>query len=665
MPLTYANAFGGPAYAKNPAGKGHRTTELPTIEDPREPVRSRSAALDPAGFGPISPSWPQRSSKLGKDYGANWKKTRAPYYAADFDWSFFNAAPPDQQIEGYLRGDEELAFDCLHLAARHFRARLPGVCPRVLVRHTDGTTRNVPMVLDTLVADLDAERLVLVWRGLTPVAEDDLDDVRTLFIACETLADRRPPEEYLAALDAFEADPLERDKAFPAEVKKRIADAQAAAEALIAEQAARPPPPPPPADPFEGLSAKLDEHLKDKLPEERERAAAALARLRGVVAANEASFAGGPKVAPPPQTEEGMMEALAKNLASVKELAASKGVPTDRVDSAMAALERSRAERKAQRAQLEESAKADPRMAAAQPKGEGEPPPPPGPGVNLMGRDFSGRDLRGLDLQGALLRGANLARANLAGANLTRADLGEVDLTEADLTRANLNQANLMGARGPRAVFDGANLSRTIFKNTDLSGASLRGATCEMTLFVETVLTGATLAAARFTRVLFGQANLDGANLSGAVISISTFLRASGRGLNLDRASLVRTTFLESTLPGSSFFAASGEGSSFQAAILDGADFRHAKLRQSQFFKASLDDARLFAADLVGSRFERASLARSDLEKANLMGASFNKAKLSETRFVGANLYDSKFFGATAGARCDFTGANLKLAAWK
>src|SRR5262249_29887440 len=144
---------------------------------------------------PLSPNWPQRNKKLGTDYGSTWKKTRAPYYAADFDGSFFNAAPPDQQIEGYLRGDEELAFDNLHPAESRFRARLPGVCPCVLVRHTDGTTRNVPMVLDTLLADLEAERLALVWRGLTLVAEDDLDDVRTLFIACETLVDRRPPAE--------------------------------------------------------------------------------------------------------------------------------------------------------------------------------------------------------------------------------------------------------------------------------------------------------------------------------------------------------------------------------------------------------------------------------------------------------------------------------------
>ena len=153
MPLTYENAFGGPERAGNPVGKGYKTAELPTVEDPRALIRSRRDTPDPAGFGPISPYWPPRSGKVGTDYGKTWKKTRAPFYAADFDWSYFNAAPADQQLDGYLRGDEELSFEYLHPRAIRFAARLPGIRPRVICRRTDGLTTDVPMNLDTLVAD--------------------------------------------------------------------------------------------------------------------------------------------------------------------------------------------------------------------------------------------------------------------------------------------------------------------------------------------------------------------------------------------------------------------------------------------------------------------------------------------------------------------------------
>ncbi len=60
-------------------------------------------------FEPISPFWPQRRTKVGKEYGKSYQQRRARTMPRDFDWSGFNAAPPDQQTD-YLRGDEEMSF---------------------------------------------------------------------------------------------------------------------------------------------------------------------------------------------------------------------------------------------------------------------------------------------------------------------------------------------------------------------------------------------------------------------------------------------------------------------------------------------------------------------------------------------------------------------------
>ncbi len=98
MPLTWAHAFGGPDLAQNPVGMGAGTPELPNVEYPGARLQSKRDRPQPAGFGPINPAWTPRKEKVGKEYGETWRKKRAPFYAEDFDWSYFNAAPADQQL---------------------------------------------------------------------------------------------------------------------------------------------------------------------------------------------------------------------------------------------------------------------------------------------------------------------------------------------------------------------------------------------------------------------------------------------------------------------------------------------------------------------------------------------------------------------------------------
>jgi len=660
MPITYENAFGGPELPANPVGKGYRTAELPTVEDPAALLRGRRDTPEPASFGPLSPTWPQRSSKLGTDYGKTWKKTRAPFYAADFDWSHFNAAPAEQQLPGYLRGDEPLLFEYLHPKAIRFTAGLPGVRPRVLCRRTDGFTTEVPMNLDTLVADLDGERLVLLWRGLARVNDDQLDDVRTLFVGCEPLAEPKPAKHYLAELEALDADPVGymRDRLVPAETKRKIEEARAAA-AQATEAAPRPDQPPKPKEPVARLEALLGEQSAGATPEQAGQKAALLAKLKAFYQESEgklpglkAQAAADGAVTP---TSAGILAAAATKLSAGKATAAAAGLPTERFEVA----EKQLAEAKEQHDAAEAA------RAAAGPAEAPGAPAAPGPGANLMERDLSGWDLRGADLRGALLRKAKLVRAKLAGANLTGADLGDTDLEGADFTGADLTQAVLSGARAPGATFAEATLARTIFAKTDLTGASLAGARGAMCAFQEATLVGARLPGIRLFKAIFAKARLDAADFGGAELDTCCFLEVSAPGARFDEAHLPTTSFLRSNLTGASFYQASGEGCSWQGSTLDGADFRFGKLRRAQFNKATLDHGKLHAADFRGGRFERASLAEADFSKADLMSVSFNKARLSATNFEGASLHDAKFLGAIASVKCNFTGANLTRAIWE
>jgi hypothetical protein len=157
----------------------------------------------------VSSQWPARQGKTGKNYGKRWEETRAPWVSDDFDWTYYNAAPPDQRLDGYLRGDEVVWFQHLHPKAPRFEVRLPGLRLRALVKRTDGTVHDLTLVLDTLVADTDAGRLELLWRGHCPVTQVDLSDVKIVLIASEPLAEPPTPgAHWLSQLEAFEADPI-------------------------------------------------------------------------------------------------------------------------------------------------------------------------------------------------------------------------------------------------------------------------------------------------------------------------------------------------------------------------------------------------------------------------------------------------------------------------
>jgi hypothetical protein len=118
LPIQWERAFGGCDTAdstffepRNPAGSGvvRRPHDLegkpaPNFEDPRQPITSSKDRPAPCGFGPVAAHWQPRV-KLGGTYDETWKNDRCPLLPADFDPAFFNVAPVDQQLPGYLVGE--------------------------------------------------------------------------------------------------------------------------------------------------------------------------------------------------------------------------------------------------------------------------------------------------------------------------------------------------------------------------------------------------------------------------------------------------------------------------------------------------------------------------------------------------------------------------------
>ncbi len=657
LALGHAQAFGGPGFARNPVGKGFETDELPRVEHPLARIRSRADHPDPAAFGPVNPRWPQRAGKLGTRYGKEWREKRAPFYAEDFDWSYFSAAPPDQQLQGYLRGDEEISFHNLHPEATRFSTRLPGLRVRVFVKGTDGRVREPGMSIDTLFADLDAGLLYLTWRGVCEVGEIDLADVATILVAREALADPRAPADvYRAEIEAFEADPTGLGAAMPEGLL-------AWAEAREKREAGELPPEPPDLS-LDPVSRGLKSSLGPLLPADAlnavQRAMAGVAASGGGLGAP--TVGGGAPPAPlfaplkpgamPPLHLGATMRSVLQRADQVKKDAAARGQTVDDLGGLDAMVNDPRL------AQLDPSYK-PPRL-------DDPPPEEPGPGRSMEGADLSGRDLSGIDLSGANLQSAVLTRANLrgarlAGANLRYAVLYKADLTGADLTGADLTLAQVALARAAGAIFAGANLEQACFEKADLSGAVLERASGEYVQLMRANLTGAKARGASLVASSFEGAILTQADFTEALLSRCMFIEAHARGVRMTRATVVSTSFEKADLREASFALCKGEGSIWMHAKLDDADLQRAWMPRAFFIEATAARCVFVEANLREARFYRATLDGASFTRANLFGVDLRETRVAAATFAGANLYGAQLTGA-AGKGCDFRGANVKTA---
>jgi hypothetical protein len=97
---------------RNPAGSGlakePKTLHgrpAPNFEDPDKPIGSFLGRPAPVGFGPLAGHW-QPHLVLAGTYDQSWLDSRRPLPPEDFSPMFHNVAPADQQLDGYIAGEE-------------------------------------------------------------------------------------------------------------------------------------------------------------------------------------------------------------------------------------------------------------------------------------------------------------------------------------------------------------------------------------------------------------------------------------------------------------------------------------------------------------------------------------------------------------------------------
>ena len=162
---------------------------LPNLEDPQHPIAGPADRPPPAGCGPLGMSWPGRLRGLGT-FDRRWLQEAWPGFPADFDFSYFNVAPPDQRREGFFHGDEDIATVHLTEGEGRLYSRLPGIRARLFLRRKgaeDGDWVETKANLDTVWLFPHAGMGVVIWHGVWETTDDEGGDVAEIMAVREPL----------------------------------------------------------------------------------------------------------------------------------------------------------------------------------------------------------------------------------------------------------------------------------------------------------------------------------------------------------------------------------------------------------------------------------------------------------------------------------------------
>jgi hypothetical protein len=203
IPIGYDRAFGGkptpnlpqPFHIhsqRNPIGVGlvpAAGERLPNIHHVAGHPLRPSTSLPVAGFGPIACHWTPRRELAGT-YDDQWAKQRKPLVPLDFDDAYFQSAPADQVVNGFLRGGESV--ELTHLTP-------DGTLSFQLPRYSFGFRTSIASGVEyhrgnlhTVIIEPDSQRLTMVWHTAFPCHHTLYTLTRTIvYVKQEKLAQVR------------------------------------------------------------------------------------------------------------------------------------------------------------------------------------------------------------------------------------------------------------------------------------------------------------------------------------------------------------------------------------------------------------------------------------------------------------------------------------------
>jgi len=724
LPITWASAFGGPRFGRNPYGVGHesaRSTQeaplfMPRVEHYGKLISSASELPEPAGFAPLGVEFEQRTGRAG-----SYRESPTCFgLPKDHDPLFFNCAPPDQWAATWWAGDEEFLIEHMHPTRPAIRGRLPGVKARVFLTEVHARGEEVWSEL--------AMRCDVVWLfpsiGLGAVAFHgghpltETSTITELLAACDVIGAERPTSELRAAWErrrnadrasvamlsdsdlmppmesGIAANPplpdigvwtrsegLHEDRIHRGAVRRyESAVALAISQGIDPSAFGLSPPQAPtllpdPAN-LDAIAAELE-----RLPEREAEAQRALdAGAARTTATSRDAFSqqgldydalrapeggDGDVVGGPPKLTSGPIGNVVDQLYEETENGGPNGLR--RAEAIVRLQDAEDRLREVYRSQALHFPPASPMTEEAAAMAKLVVGMARDAQESLAERDFTGADFRGLDLTGmdfsrAFLEGADLRGADVTGANFEGAVLAKADLRGAKLVGTRLRQANLGSANLEGASLDDADLTEAVLMRATTTEASFRGANFEGADMLEAHWKGVDLRGARFERCTFLKADLTGANLTDAHLVQTTFLECTLDDARFDRANLHKASVI----------SCKGTRASFVGVDAHEAVFVHkSELPEANFADANLERCCLRTTVLRGASFLRARMSMSDISECDASGSTFDRAVLKSALAVRVNLDGASLRGVNCTetlltsariAGTDFTGAQLTRA---
>ncbi|MCB2188046.1 MAG: DUF2169 domain-containing protein [Deltaproteobacteria bacterium] len=722
MTLGWELAYGGPDFPDNPLGRGFLAdgrepapdTQLPNLEHADQRVANPWSRPRPAGFGPLDLTWPFRQNKVGT-HDQNWAKNLYPGFAEDMDWSIWNAAPPDQWVEGYWRGDEAFTLTNLHPDQPRLEGALPGLNPRVFLEEEPPGEpwREVALHPETVWLFPETAKGVLVCRGQAPIASWDGREIKNLLLAYEHLGGaRREPAAYQAALER-RRDPKEAVFWLMRE------DDLAPPEGVEVPTPAETGPKPPPVSPAllaraARLQEKVQQEFQARLAEAQKTVDQNLAKFQALAAklgvapggklppslnlAERLATPAPPPVVPPPPSFAGlgdapaMMKYLQEEIPKLRAQAqAAAAKAKEDVAAALAAAQAKQGAAQDAMAAMCRRFGLDPAATLAK-AGEAAKAGPPDPVAALaaMRDKLAGAALPAERKKAALAQvdqGLAQLKNGLAQKDAAQAALAQGP-AQAKLKAAKVKSAHALpppelpapparvagAAQALAALAAGESLAGRDLTGLDFSGAELAAADLRQVILDSATLAGARLAGAKLGQAILARADLTGAELAGADLSQANLGACRAVGANLagcllDKAVLQKADFSRARLTGVSL----GQGV-VQGVNFTGADLTSLAAHQVTFLECDFTGAKLGGAVLTRASFLKCNLTGADFTGANAAqcgflevqgrGAVFDQADLSKIRLaMGTDFTEARFRGAQAPAsnwrESDLTGADF------
>jgi len=714
MEISWHRAFGGQDFPPNPIGKGagpvahpsgKEVWPLPNLEDPKRPIASPKDQVTPVSFCPYGPSWPQRKKKTGT-FDDRWLKTRWPWFPEDFDPAYFNAAPEDQQIIGFFKGDEPINFENMHPECPVIETRLPGLKAKGFITRKDRDEllfQEIRMNLDTIWLVPHEETGLLIWHGAAETEDEDASDITCFMAVVEPLQEGEHPLEYYRALlserlAAKEAKEIEEESTEEARAEDKKGTLAVGTPAEKAK---------PPTDAIAsgaGSSRNQQEEIA-KMEEELAKAEEELRkRLKEIGIDPETFFVSSGSETPEEDITSDTLERLKKEAkeaeANLKRTLTKMGIspdvffrsppypsePTPTAKELIGALKDAGIddpELERQLLEMEQEAKVAEALGGEDEIGETKDNTSSEKdseglvwtrqkvikmhqsGQGLAGAVLSGLDLSGLDLKGAnfqgtvldsvnfkgsVLDGADFSRASAQGARFNQCILRSARFEEAicegaDFSDADLDSATMSRAALSDAILQGANLAKTLLDDADLSGALLEG-----TSLRKANLSGADLVGARLKSVDLKRAVLEEADLSGSAIKDVDMSQARGSNCSFYGVSAVRVNLAGADLVGSrgddetSMTDVDFSGADLTGGCWEGSCFDNVIFRQARLEQANFSGAKLYRADFYHATARHAIMDRATIKQCRLIAANFFQSRFEGVKLIETDLAGSNFF---------------------